>query len=106
MLPGDPVQHLAVPNGANNGFGTSHLYEYVFTPINPLAPVTINFINWGHFDLSPFGGSSFTTELVLDHVIINAVPEASRTVLVGVAIIMAVLMLGRRWNILRHAKYT
>lgn len=28
--------------------------------------VDVNFINWGHFDLSPYGGSNFTTELVLD----------------------------------------
>ena len=56
-------------------FGVSHLYEFSFTPLNPLLPVDINFINWGHFDLSAYGGSNFTTELVLDDVIINAVPE-------------------------------
>ncbi len=75
VLPGDPIQWLAVPNGNSNSFGVSHLYEYTFTPLNPLAPVTVNFINWGHFDLSAYGMSNFTTELILDDVIINPVPE-------------------------------
>jgi hypothetical protein len=75
VLASDPIQFLTVPNGVGNSFGVSHLYEFTFTPLNPLLPVDINFINWGHFDLSPYGGSNFTTELVLDDVIINAVPE-------------------------------
>lgn len=75
VLPGDPIQFLAVPNGANNAFGASHLFEFVFTPLNPALPVDVRFLNWGHFDLSPYGMSSFTTELVLDDVIVNAVPE-------------------------------
>ena len=75
VLAGDPIQWLTVPNGIGNSFGVSHLYEYSFTPLNSLLPVDINFINWGHFDLSPHGGSNFTTELVLDDVIINTVPE-------------------------------
>ena len=75
VLAGDPIQFLSVPNGVGNSLGASHLYEFSFTPLNPLLPVDIHFINWGHFDLSPYGGSNFTTELVLDDVIINAVPE-------------------------------
>lgn len=75
VLPGDPIQFLTVPNGVGNSFGVSHLYEFTFTPLNPLLPVDIHFINWGHFDLSPYGMSNFTTELILDDVIINAVPE-------------------------------
>jgi len=75
VLPGDPIQFLTVPNGVGNSFGASHLYEFTFTPLNASLPVDINFINWGHFDLSPYGGSNFTTELVLDDVIVNAVPE-------------------------------
>jgi hypothetical protein len=81
VLPGDPIQYLAVPNGANNTFGLSHLFEYTFTPLNPLLPVDIKFINWGHFDLSPYGMASFTTELVLDDVIVNAVPEPATWVM-------------------------
>jgi hypothetical protein len=85
VLAGDPIQYLTVPNGINNTFGTSHLYEYTFTPLNTSQPVVINFINWGHFDLSPFGGANFTTELMLDDVIINAVPEPSALVLAALA---------------------
>jgi hypothetical protein len=75
VLPGDPIQFLTVPNGVNNAFGVSHLYEFTFTPLNPLLPVGVRFLDWGHFDLSPYALSSFTTELVLDDVIVNAVPE-------------------------------
>lgn len=85
VLAGDPIQFLTVPNGVGNGFGVSHLYEYSFTPLNPLAPVTINFINWGHFDLSPYGMSNFTTELVLDDVIINGVPEPGTFALLAIS---------------------
>jgi len=86
VLAGDPVQYLSVPNGSFNTFGQSHLYEYTFTPLNPLLPVTINFINWGHFDLATYGMSNFTTELVLDDVIVNAVPEPSSMLLVASAL--------------------
>ena len=96
VLGGDPIQWLTVPNGIGNGFGVSHLYEYSFTPLNPLLPVGINFINWGHFDLSPYGGSNFTTELVLDDVIINAVPEPGSLALVAIAGACALLAVRRR----------
>lgn len=96
VLPGDPIQWLTVPNGINNTFGASHLYEFTFTPLNPLLPVDIQFINWGHFDLSPFGGANFTTELVLDDVIINAVPEPGTLALGIVAGLWAVAALRRR----------
>jgi hypothetical protein len=82
VLPGDPIQYLAVPNGVGS-FGASHLYEFTFSPQNPLLPVDVSFINWGHFDLSPYGGSNFTTELVLDDVIINVVPEPGTLMLVA-----------------------
>jgi hypothetical protein len=87
VLPGDPVQYLAVPNGTGNNFGMSHLFEFTFTPLNPLLPVDVHFINWGHFDLSPHGGANFTTELVLDDVIINAVPEPGTFVLVAAGLV-------------------
>ena len=96
VLAGDPIQYLTVPNGINNTFGTSHLYEYTFAPLNTSQPVVINFINWGHFDLSPFGGANFTTELMLDDVIINAVPEPSALVLAALAGGCLVLVRRRR----------
>lgn len=97
VLPGDPTQWLAVPNGANNTFGTSHLYEYVFTPLNPLLPVDITFINPGHLDLAAYNLANFTTELVLDDVIINAVPElGSGTMVLLVALAAPVILAARR----------
>ncbi|RIL07337.1 MAG: hypothetical protein DCC71_03230 [Proteobacteria bacterium] len=95
VLPGDPIQFLTVPNGVNNGFGTSHLYEFTFTPLNPLLPVDVAFINWGHFDLSPHGGFAFTTELVLDDVIVNAVPEPGTLALVAIGL-CAIASAGQR----------
>lgn len=93
VLVGDPIQYLAVPNGINNSFGLSHLYEFTFVPLDASQPVTINFINWGHFDLSPHGGVNFTTELILDDVIVNAVPEPT---VLACAAWSCVIFLGRR----------
>jgi hypothetical protein len=100
VLPGDPIQYLAVPNGIGNSFGVSHLYEYNFAPLNPLLPVKINFINWGHFDLSAYGMSNFTTELILDDVIINAVPEPASFTLLTLAAV-GLLVTGHRWRRVR-----
>jgi hypothetical protein len=76
VLPGDPLQFFAVPGGSIlSALGTSHRFDFSLVPLNPTQPVTVEFWNWGHFDLFPWGGSAFTTELVLDDVIVNAVPE-------------------------------
>ena len=90
VLSGDPIQYLTVPNGVGNSFGVSHLYEYTFTPLNPLLPVDIKFINWGHLDLTAYGGSNFTTELVLDDVIINSVPEPGTFAMLGFGVLALV----------------
>lgn len=68
VLAGDPITYLRAPGAG------SRRYEFSFTPINPLAPVDVEFINWGHIDLSPYGGG-IRTELVLDDVMVNALPE-------------------------------
>lgn len=77
VLAGDPIQYLACPGG-QSGLGASHRFEFQFSLLNPLAPVTIEFINWGHLkqwpDPSGNPTGAFTSELVLDDVIINAVP--------------------------------
>ncbi len=73
VLAGDPIQYLTVPNGTG-ALGASKLYEFTFTPINPLANVDIEFINWGHWDPGDF---NLGTELVLDDVIVNTVPAPS-----------------------------
>lgn len=84
---GDPIRYFAVP-GSSGLYGTSLRLEFSMVPLNPLLPVTIEFINWGHFDLSPFGGTG-TTELVLDDVIINAVPGPGAAGLIGCAGLVA-----------------
>ncbi len=88
---GDPIRYFAVPSGSST-YGSSLRLEFNFVPINPSAPVTIEFINWGHFSLAPFGMGG-TTELVLDDVIVNAVPAPSAAGLLGLAGIRA---MGRR----------
>lgn len=71
---GDPMRYFAVPaGGALSAYGSQLRLEFSFTPINPLAPVTVEFYNWGHFSLGAYGFGG-TTELVLDDVIVNAVP--------------------------------
>lgn len=69
---GDPIRYFAVPSGGA-AYGSSKRFEFSFTPLNPLAPVTVEFTNWGHFLLGMYGFGP-TTELVLDDVIVNAVP--------------------------------
>jgi hypothetical protein len=91
VLPGDPVQWLAVPNGI--AYGLSKRYEYTFTPLNPLQPVQLSFVSWGGLDLSAYGLSPFGTQPILDDVIINArVPNPaslSLALLGGLAMVLA-----------------
>jgi hypothetical protein len=79
--PGDPTRYFAAPQVG------SRRYEFSFTTLNPSLPVALRFVNWGHLSI---GGG--TTELVLDDVIINAVPGP------GAAVVFAIggVMVGRR----------
>ena len=86
VLAGDPIQYLSIPSGsAASGSIQSRLYAFDFTPINPLLSCDIQFINWGH--VTTIGGvsSAFTSELVLDDVIINAVPAPASSLLLACA---------------------
>lgn len=74
VIAGDPMQYFEVPGGPPST-PASRRFDYNLVPLNPLLPITVEFWNWGHFDLSPFGGSVFTSELVIDDVIVNALPE-------------------------------
>lgn len=82
VLPGDPMQYLTVPGG-QSALGASIRFDYQFVPLNPLLPVTIEFTNWGHFNPS---SPQFTTELVLDDVIINAIPTPGSAAVGGLAL--------------------
>jgi len=85
VLPGIRSQYLTVPNGVGNAFGVSHLYEYVFAPLIRCFRST-SLHQRGHYDLSRYGMSNFTTELVLDDVIVNAVPEPGTFALLAVGL--------------------
>lgn len=69
VLPGDPITYYAVPSYLSSS--PSRRLEFNFVPLNTSLPVTVEFINWGHFFDN--GGPS-STELVLDDVIVNMVP--------------------------------
>jgi len=87
VIIGGPTRlFVAVPNGATPQ-PLSRVYEYNFVPINPSLPVTIEFLNWGHLNLAPFGGSSLTTEANIDDVIVNAIPEPCLALLLFAAIL-------------------
>ncbi len=89
---GDPMRYFTVPaGGALTTIGDQRRFEFSFTPINPAAPVSIEFYNWGHFNLGPFGLGG-TTELVLDDVIVNPVPAPG----FGVLALAGGVLAGRR----------
>jgi len=67
----------------------------VMTPLNPSLPIDVEFYNWGHVDLSMFGGPA-TTELVLDDVIVNAIPEPSTWALFATATVVGLYGFWRR----------
>src|SRR5439155_14796307 len=71
---GPPRLFVSVPNGLGSQ-PYSRVYEYNFVPLNPSLPVNIKFLNWGHFDLTAWGGSNFSTEAIVDDVIVNAITE-------------------------------
>ena len=67
---------LATPSGSATGLGASHIYEFEFIPT--ISTLTLTFTNWGHLNSSTPGWTlPGTTELVLDDVILNAIPEPS-----------------------------
>ncbi len=89
VLPGDPIQYLATPGGQTS-LGSSIRFEYQFTPINPSLPVTVEFLNWGHINGYPGSSANlFTTELVLDDVIVNAIPAPATAPLAAAALLLA-----------------
>ena len=73
---GAELRYLQVP-AISNAFGASQRYQVTFTA--DATDVDIAFTNWGHL---PFQG----TELVLDDVILNVVPEPGTGLLVGLGL--------------------
>jgi hypothetical protein len=68
--------YLAAPSGLS-ALGQSHVYNFTFTPVS--SNTTITFTNWGHPNGSMPGWTlpGISTELVLDDVIVNVLPEPS-----------------------------
>jgi hypothetical protein len=88
-LPGDPMLYFSVPAGPSGPLGSSHVYQFEFVPLNSSLPVTVEFTNYGHFDLTPYGGVG-TTELVLDDVRVVPIPEVGASwVLAGAGLLVA-----------------
>jgi hypothetical protein len=94
---------LAAPSGAAGGVGAQKVYRFQFQPVS--STTTFTFTNWGHLCGAPSvpGAETVgwtiplnTTELVLDHVILNNlgpgedVPEPSVGALVGAFAAIAV----------------
>ncbi len=89
VLPGDPQMYFAIPSLASS---PSRRYEFFFTPLNSSLPVTIEFTNWGHYYDQP--QNVYATELVLDDVIVNRVPEPAS--LLALSVGGMVLLAARR----------
>jgi len=83
---GNPMRYFQIPVGSASPLGASVRYEFSMVPLNPLLPITIEFTNWGHMDLTAYGRSG-TTEIVLDDVIVNAVPGPGSAAVLGVGIL-------------------
>lgn len=76
--------YLAAPSGLS-ALGQSHVYNFTFTPVS--ANTTITFTNWGHPNGSMPGWTipGIATELILDDVIVNAIPEPASLTLLSLA---------------------
>ncbi len=86
--------YLAAPSGYS-GLGQSHVYNFAFVPTSSTA--TITFTNWGHPMSATVGWTlgGFATELVLDDVIVNPIPEPNSLVLFGLGA-LCLFRFGRR----------
>jgi len=77
-ITGEGLTYLLLPS-SSNAFGASERYYVDFIPSS--STITITFLNWGHItDISGTG-----TELILDDVILNCIPEPSSLLLLGLA---------------------
>lgn len=72
---GFPTTYLAVPDGSPGSIGNQKVYQFFLQPVS--SSTTIKFTNWGHFFAGFTAGWTLpsTTELILDDVVLNQVPE-------------------------------
>jgi hypothetical protein len=87
--------YLAAPSG-QSALGQSHVYNFTFTPVS--SNTTITFTNWGHPNGSMPGWTfpGISTELVLDDVIVNQIPEPSSLALVSLGTLVLLYQAKRR----------
>jgi hypothetical protein len=102
---GFTTAYLAAPSGAAGGVGNQKVYRFQFVPTT--STVTFEFTNWGHISgggsspLGPTPGWTIpldTTELVLDHAILNDLGPGEITPepgMIGLVSVAAVGMLRR-----------
>ena len=96
---GGATVYLTAPGGSVDpfGFGQSQRYYVDFTAVS--ATTQISFTNWGHFiRFNGVNEAKATTELVLDDVILNAIPEPGSLALAAGAGLAALCWRRRRMN--------
>lgn len=81
-ITGENTLYFASPTG-NGPLGQSQRYYVYFTPSS--STVSLTFTNWGHF----FNGNGdLSTEVVLDDVILNPVPEPATLASLATALVL------------------
>jgi len=88
-ITGEATTYLAAPSGMS-ALGASQRYYIYFKPV--ASSVTLTWTNWGHY----VGNIGLSTELCLDDVIVNPVPEPTTMAMIGIG--MASVLLKRRSN--------
>jgi hypothetical protein len=86
---GFPTTYLAVPDGSAGSIGNQKVYQFFLQPAS--STTTIKFTNWGHYFAGFTAGWTLpsTTELILDDVVLNQVPEPASLSLLALGGLLA-----------------
>lgn len=82
-ITGEARTYLAAPSGMS-ALGASQRYYIKFQPVS--SSITLTWTNWGHYL-----GTGLSTELCLDDIIVNPVPEPGSIVAAGFGLSMLAL---------------